>query len=156
MLSTLYLLMILVTAFQYDGSDLNRKAYNCAYRTKETPSPPPHKNIPFISRSAVLSFMTGNYLVSFCSIFFSHFPLPTLNGEPPSAPDIYPFRKWQLKAFPWCSHVPTTQQKVTLMTSLWLLFSPGKSTARADCLPNMLSATNQQRKEPPILLDGKQ
>lgn len=151
MLSTLYLLMILVTAFQYDGSDLNRKAYNCAYRTKETP---PTKNKKQTNKrktktllsgdQLVLSFMTGNYSVASAQYIF--FPsLPTLNGEPPSAPDIYPFRKWQLKAFLWSNCVPTTQQKVTLMTFLWLLFSPGKSTARADCLPNMLSATNQQR-----------
>lgn len=147
MLSTLYLLMILVTAFQYDGSDLNRKAYNCAYRTKETPSPPfphPPKKSLLSEDQLVLSFITGNYLVSFCSIFFFPSTLPTLNGEPPSAPDISPFRKWQLKAFLWCNCVPTTQQKVTLMTLLWLLFSPGKSTARADCLPNTLSATSQQ------------
>lgn len=61
--------MILVTAFQYDGSDLNRKAYNCAYRTKETPSPPPKKSL-LSADQLVLSFMTGNYLVSFCPIFF--------------------------------------------------------------------------------------
>lgn len=147
MLSTLYLLMILVTAFQYDGSDLNREAYNCAYRTKETippTHPPPPKSL-LSEDQLVLSFITGNYLVSFCSIHIFPSPLPTFKGEPPSASDIYPFRKWQLKAFLWSNCVPTTQQKVTLMTSLWLLFSPGKSTARADCLPNMLSATNQQR-----------
>lgn len=67
--------MILVTAFQYDGSDLNRKAYNCACRTKETPSP--HTKQSLLSADQlVLSFMTGNYLVSFCSIFslLHHFP----------------------------------------------------------------------------------
>lgn len=42
--------MILVTAFQYDGSGLNTKAYNCACRTKETLPVPPQ--IPFIRRSA--------------------------------------------------------------------------------------------------------
>lgn len=155
MLSTLYLLMILVTAFQYDGSDLNRKAYNCACRTKKTPSPR-HKTIPFISRSAGVNLHDWELFGKLLFNIFSPSPLPTLNGEPPSAPDIYPFRKWQLKAFLWSSSVPTTQQKVTLMTSLWLLFSPGKSAARADCVPNMLSATNQQRWEHPILLDGEQ
>lgn len=64
--------MILVTAFQYDGSDLNRKAYNCAYRTKETPSPPKKKSL-LSADQLVLSFMTGNYLVSFCPIFFFSF-----------------------------------------------------------------------------------
>lgn len=72
--------MILVTAFQYDGSDLNRKAYNCAYRTKETP---PTKNKKQTNKrktktllsgdQLVLSFMTGNYSVSFCSIYFFSF-----------------------------------------------------------------------------------
>lgn len=71
--------MILVTAFQYDGSDLNRKAYNCAYRTNETPWLPPPPTSPKSLLSAdqlVLSFKTGNYLVSFCSMFFFllHFP----------------------------------------------------------------------------------
>lgn len=64
--------MILVTAFQYDGSDLNRKAYNCAYGTKEIPPFNPHSPKSLLSTyQLVLSFMTGNYLVSFCSIFFS-------------------------------------------------------------------------------------
>lgn len=68
--------MILVTAFQYDGSDLNRKAYNCAYRTKETPSPLPTRISLLSADQLVLSFMTGNYLVSFCSIFFPLFHFP--------------------------------------------------------------------------------
>ena len=106
---------------------------------------PTHKTIPFISRSAGVKLHDWELFGKLLFNIFSPSPLPTLNGEPPSAPDIYPFRKWQLRAFLWSSSVPTTQQKVTLMTSLWLLFSPGKSAARTDCLPNMLSATNQQR-----------
>lgn len=148
--------MILVTAFQYDGSDLNRKACNCAYKTKQTlPPPPTGKKIPLSEDQLVVSFLTGSYLVRLCSIHFFFLLLsPPWMGSLHQHLISYPLRKWQLKAFLWSNCVPTTQQKITLMTSPWLLFSPGKSTARADCLPNTLSATNQQRWEPLSFLMG--
>lgn len=73
--------MILVTAFQYDGSGLNRKAYNCAYRTKGTPLPP--QKIPFISRSAGVKLHVWEWFGKLLLNSFSHSPLPTLNGSLP-------------------------------------------------------------------------
>lgn len=120
---------------------------------KKLPTPPTPP-VPFIRRSAGVRFhdweLFGKRL--FNTFFSSLFC--TLNGEPPSPPDIYPFRKRQLKAFPWSSCVPTTQQRVTLMTSLWLLFSPRYSTGKADCLPDIPSATTGSAKNPPSVLMG--
>lgn len=66
--------MILVTAFQYDGSDFNRKACNYATEPKKSPkntsTASPQESL-LSADQLVLSFVTGNYLVSFCSILVS-------------------------------------------------------------------------------------